>query len=44
MSFDNLGLEPRLMKAVDALGYDRPTPIQKDAIPLVLFVQPVLQP
>ena len=36
MSFDNLGLEPRLMQAVATMGYDRPTPIQKDAIPLVL--------
>ncbi len=36
MSFDTLGLDPRLMKAVGAMGYTTPTPIQKQAIPLVL--------
>lgn len=36
MSFDNLGLEPRLLEAVAAMGYTRPTPIQRDAIPFVL--------
>ncbi|MBA4369982.1 MAG: ATP-dependent RNA helicase RhlE [Coriobacteriaceae bacterium] len=36
MSFDNLGLEPRLLQAVVAMGYTRPTPIQTEAIPLVL--------
>ena len=36
MSFDNLGLEPRLLEAVAAMGYTRPTPIQRDAIPYVL--------
>ena len=36
MSFDNLGLAPRLLEAVAAMGYTRPTPIQRDAIPYVL--------
>ena len=36
MSFDNLGLDPRLMKAVGSMGYAEPTPIQREAIPLVL--------
>ncbi|MDZ4168382.1 MAG: DEAD/DEAH box helicase [Coriobacteriia bacterium] len=36
MSFDNLGLDPRLMKAVGSMGYTVPTPIQTEAIPLVL--------
>jgi ATP-dependent RNA helicase RhlE len=36
LSFDNLGLEPRLLQAVAAMGYTRPTPIQRDAIPYVL--------
>ncbi len=36
MSFDNLGLSPRLLEAVVAMGYTSPTPIQRDAIPMVL--------
>ena len=36
MSFDNLGLSPRLLEAVAVMGYTRPTPIQRDAIPYVL--------
>ncbi len=36
MSFNNLGLEPRLLQAVEALGYTTPTPIQRDAIPFAL--------
>ncbi|MRS12277.1 MAG: DEAD/DEAH box helicase [Actinobacteria bacterium] len=36
MSFDNLGLAPRLLEAVAAMGYTSPTPIQRDAIPTVL--------
>jgi ATP-dependent RNA helicase RhlE len=36
LSFDNLGLEPRLLQAVATMGYTRPTPIQRDAIPFVL--------
>ena len=36
MSFESLGLEPRLLSAVDKMGYTDPTPIQKEAIPHVL--------
>jgi len=36
LSFDNLGLEPRLLEAVARMGYAEPTPIQRDAIPLAL--------
>lgn len=34
--FANLGLEPALLRAVREAGYDTPTPIQVQAIPLVL--------
>jgi len=36
LSFDNLGLDHRLLDAVGRLGYTEPTPIQRDAIPLAL--------
>ena len=36
MSFDNLGLRAELVRAVSEKGYATPTPIQKQAIPLVL--------
>jgi len=36
MSFDDLGLEPELLRAVTAQGYTVPTPIQAQAIPAVL--------
>jgi ATP-dependent RNA helicase RhlE len=36
MSFDELGLEPELLRAVAAQGYTEPTPVQREAIPLVL--------
>ncbi|RME18150.1 MAG: DEAD/DEAH box helicase [Alphaproteobacteria bacterium] len=35
-TFESLGLAPKLLAAVEAAGYDRPTPIQIKAIPLVL--------
>jgi ATP-dependent RNA helicase DeaD len=31
--FDSLGLDPRLVQALGALGYEEPTPIQREAIP-----------
>ena len=40
--FADLGLEPRLLDAVTALGYEEPTPIQRDAIPEVLAGRDVL--
>ena len=36
MSFESLGLEPRLLHAVTKMGYREPTPIQAQAIPHVL--------
>jgi ATP-dependent RNA helicase RhlE len=36
MSFSNLGLYPALERRCEALGYIDPTPIQKQAIPLIL--------
>lgn len=35
-TFDGLGLDERLIKATDALGYTQPTPIQEKAIPVLL--------
>jgi ATP-dependent RNA helicase RhlE len=36
MNFDELGLAPALLRAVSAEGYTTPTPIQQQAIPLVM--------
>ncbi|MEX2546923.1 MAG: DEAD/DEAH box helicase [Chloroflexota bacterium] len=36
MSFDKLGLAPELLRAVAQQGYTEPTPVQREAIPLVL--------
>ena len=36
MSFDALGLAPELLRAVADEGYTEPTPVQREAIPLVL--------
>ena len=40
--FERLGLDPALVKAVDALGYEAPTPIQREAIPPVLAGRDVI--
>jgi ATP-dependent RNA helicase RhlE len=32
-TFDDLGLRPELLRALSALGYEEPTPIQQEAIP-----------
>jgi ATP-dependent RNA helicase DeaD len=32
-TFDDLGLRPELLRALSALGYEEPTPIQREAIP-----------
>ena len=32
-SFADLDLRPELLKALNGLGYDEPTPIQREAIP-----------
>ena len=36
MSFDTLGLTPELLRAVADEGYTEPTPVQREAIPIVL--------
>src|SRR5215212_996630 len=36
MTFEGLGLDAKLVKATDALGYTEPTPIQEKAIPVLL--------
>jgi ATP-dependent RNA helicase DeaD len=35
-AFGELGLGPQLLKALDKLGYEEPTPIQREAIPPLL--------
>ena len=42
MSFDTLGLTPELLRAVANEGYTEPTPVQREAIPLVLEGRDVL--
>jgi len=42
MSFDQLGLAPELLAAVRGQGYTTPTPVQDQAIPLVLAGRDVL--
>jgi ATP-dependent RNA helicase RhlE len=42
MSFDTLGLRTELLRAVGAAGYTRPTPIQAQAIPMVLEGRDIL--
>ena len=36
MNFSELGLQPALVSRCESLGYDEPTPIQKQAIPVIL--------
>nr|MDQ3070784.1 DEAD/DEAH box helicase [Acidobacteriota bacterium] len=40
--FSSLGLTPSLVSAVNALGYEEPTPIQREAIPFLLEGRDVL--
>jgi ATP-dependent RNA helicase DeaD len=40
--FADLGLDPRLMGTLTELGYEEPTPIQREAIPLLLTGQDVI--
>jgi len=42
MSFDSLGLSAELLRAVAEEGYDTPTPIQSQAIPVILQGRDVL--
>ena len=41
-AFASLGLAPSLVSAVTALGYEEPTPIQREAIPVLLEGRDVL--
>jgi len=36
MKFDELGLSPDTLKSIQALGFETPTPIQAEAIPILL--------
>lgn len=36
MSFESLGLGPKLLQSIEESGYTEPTPIQKEAIPQIL--------
>jgi len=36
MSFAELGLDPAVLEAVTAVGYETPTPIQAQSIPALL--------
>jgi len=42
MTFDDLGLSPEVLRAIDDAGYEAPTPIQEQAIPFVLMGRDVL--
>jgi superfamily II DNA/RNA helicase len=42
MNFEELGLSPKTLKAVEESGYSEPTPIQANAIPHVLAARDVL--
>lgn len=36
MKFNELGFEPQVLEALDAMGFESPTPIQQEAIPAVM--------
>ena len=42
MSFDNLGLSAELLRAVSDQGYTKPTPVQREAIPVILQGRDIL--
>ncbi|HMX42702.1 MAG TPA: DEAD/DEAH box helicase, partial [Elusimicrobiota bacterium] len=42
MSFLDINLHPDLVRAVEALGWTDPTPIQRQAVPLILEGRDVL--
>ena len=42
VTFKELGLHPKILKALDDLGYETPTPIQAKAIPAALQQRDVL--
>src|ERR1019366_6795403 len=36
LTFKDFQFEPQLLEGLEAMGYDKPTPIQEQAIPLIL--------
>jgi len=42
MTFEDLGLSPEVLRAIQDVGYTTPTPIQEKAIPVVLMGRDVL--
>jgi ATP-dependent RNA helicase RhlE len=42
MPFDHLGLDPALLRAVADMGFETPTPIQEQAIPVILAGRDVI--
>lgn len=42
VTFKELGLEPKILKALDDMGYEKPTPIQARAIPAAMEQRDVL--
>ena len=42
MTFEELGLSPTILQAIAEVGYQQPTPIQAQAIPVVLMGRDVL--
>ena len=42
VKFNELGLDPKILKALDDMGYEKPTPIQAKAIPAALKQRDVL--
>ena len=42
MSFDTLGLSAGLLRAIGEQGYNEPTPVQRQAIPVILQGKDVL--
>lgn len=42
MKFEDLGLSPEVLKAIADCGYETPTPIQEQAIPIILMARDVV--
>ena len=36
MSFDQFNLSPALLEGLDAMGFTKPTPVQEQALPMIL--------
>lgn len=42
MNFNELGFEPQVLEALDAMGFNSPTPIQEQAIPAIMQQKDVI--